>query len=130
RLVAMMLLEQAHYFRGDYQRVATLATDILAVLPADLVHERPGSSGAMPISIFARFFQVLSLGQLGRFSEADSCAAEIFQLAGPTQNAFTVGQAHLAAGRVHLFKGDWEKARSQTEHGIAVFRTGNIVLDL
>ena len=38
--------------------------------------------------------------------------------------------AYCAAGRLHLLKGDWAKARSLIEHGIAVLRTGNIVLDL
>ena len=36
--------------------------------------------------------------------------------------------AHLAAGTLHLLKGDWAKARSLIEHGIAVLRTGNVVL--
>src|SRR5207245_4360861 len=45
-------------------------------------------------------------------------------------NAFTVGQAQFAASALHLYKGEWAKARSLIEHGIATFRTGNIVLDL
>ena len=36
--------------------------------------------------------------------------------------------AHLAAGTLRLLKGDWAKARSLIEHGIAVVRTGNVVL--
>jgi len=36
--------------------------------------------------------------------------------------------AHRAAGMLHLLKGDWAKARSLLEHGIAVVRTGNVVV--
>jgi tetratricopeptide (TPR) repeat protein len=38
--------------------------------------------------------------------------------------------AHFAAGRLHLLKGDWARARSLFERGIAVLRTGNNVLSL
>ena len=33
-------------------------------------------------------------------------------------------------GRLHCLKGEWTKARSLIEHGIAVLRTGNIVITL
>ena len=39
---------------------------------------------------------------------------------------YTVGLAHYAAGMLQLLEGDWAKARSLIERGIAVFRTGNI----
>ena len=32
-------LAQAHYYRGDYERVVELATANLAALPADLMYE-------------------------------------------------------------------------------------------
>src|SRR5262249_13788312 len=37
RILATTYLEQAHYYRGDYERVVELATDNLAALPADWV---------------------------------------------------------------------------------------------
>jgi hypothetical protein len=36
--------------------------------------------------------------------------------------------AHWAAGTLYPLKGDWEKARSRIEQGIAVVRTANVVL--
>ena len=48
RLLTTIYLEQAHYYRGDYERVVELATDNLAALPADWVYESFGS--ATPIS--------------------------------------------------------------------------------
>jgi tetratricopeptide (TPR) repeat protein len=38
--------------------------------------------------------------------------------------------AHRAASLRHLLKGEWAKARSPVEHWTAVFRTGNVVLQL
>ena len=84
----------------------------------------------MPISVYDRHWLVMSLAELGRFAEAAQYEAEALRLAEPTQHAFTVGEAYRAASWLHLLKGDWAKARSLIEHGIAAFRKGNIVLIL
>ena len=126
RILATTYLEQVHYYRGEYERVVELGTDNLAALPADWVYEYFGL--AAPPSVYDRVWLVMSLAELGRFAEAAEHEAEAIRLAEPTQHAFTVGLAHLAAGTLHLLKGDWAKARSLIEHGIAVLRTGNVVL--
>jgi tetratricopeptide (TPR) repeat protein len=128
RIYTTTQLELAHYYRGEYERVVELATDNLAALPADWVPEPFGSN--VPSSVFDRHWLVLSLAQLGRVAEAAAYEAEAIRLAEPTQHAFTVGVAYRAAGTLHLLKGDWAKARSLFEHGIAVARTGNVVLHL
>ena len=97
RILATTYLEQAHYFRGDYERVVELATDNLAALPADWVYESFGAS--VPASVYDRCWLVMSLAQLGRFAEAAEYEAEAIRLAEPTQHAFTVGLAHFARGR-------------------------------
>jgi tetratricopeptide (TPR) repeat protein len=73
---------------------------------------------------------MMSLAQLGRFTEAAACEAEAIRLAEPTQHPFTVAMAHWAAGTLHLLEGDWTKARSLAERWIEVVRTGNVVLQL
>ena len=128
RLLTTTYLGQAHYFRGEYQRVVDLATDNLAVLPADSDYESFGA--AMPIAIYDRYLLVRSLAQLGRFAEAARYETEALRLAGPTRHAYAVGMAHLAASWRHLLKGSWARARSLIEHGVAAYRTGNIVLNL
>ena len=60
----------------------------------------------------------MSLAELGRFAEAAKYEAEAIQLAEPTQHAHTIGWAHFAASMLHLFKGDWAKARLLVEHWI------------
>jgi class 3 adenylate cyclase/tetratricopeptide (TPR) repeat protein len=126
RILTTALLDEGHYYRGEYERVVELATDNLAALPADWVSEYFGM--ALPPSVLDRSCLAMSLAQLGRFIEAATYAAEAIRLAEPTQHAFTVGQAHLAAGTLRLLKGDWPKARALIDHWIAVVRTGNVLL--
>jgi DNA-binding NtrC family response regulator/tetratricopeptide (TPR) repeat protein len=125
RILAPTYLAQAHFFRGDFERAVELATDSLAALPADWVHEPFGYS-PIPIAVYCRLWIVQSLAELGRFAEAAPYEAELLRLAGPTQHAFTVGVAHDAASWLHLRKGDWATARSVIERGIAASRKGSI----
>src|SRR5438046_2941396 len=128
RIATTSHLEQAHYYRGEYERVVELASDNLAALPAAWVYEYFGS--AAPASVFDRSWLVMSLAQVGRFAEATGHEAEAIRLGGAAQPGVTVGVAYRAAGILHLFKGDWAKARSLIEPWIAVLRKGNVVLGL
>jgi DNA-binding SARP family transcriptional activator len=121
-------LEQAHYFRGDYERVVELANDNLTALPAEWVYESFGASA--PAAVADRCWLVLSLVQLGRFAEAAEHAAAAVRLAEPTQHATTVGLAHRASGMLHLTRGEWAQARKLSEHGFTVFKSGNVAIQM
>ena len=121
-------LEQAHYYRGDYKKVAELATEALAVLPADWIYEQFGMIA--PASVYARSWLVMSLAELGKFDEGAEHAVEAARLAEVTQHAYTIGLAQRAAGTLHLIKGNWAKARSLLDHGISILRAGNVALSL
>jgi tetratricopeptide (TPR) repeat protein len=123
-VLATSFLEQAHSSRGDYERVVELATDNLEALTGDLGYD---SQTVARAAVFERQWLVISLGQLGRFAEATEHEAEAIRLAESTHYALTVGQAHSAAGTLHILKGDWASARSRIEPGIAMLRTGNVV---
>jgi class 3 adenylate cyclase/tetratricopeptide (TPR) repeat protein len=127
RILTTSYLEQAHYLRGEYERVIELATDNLARLPADWALEY-FVGVATPTSIWDRGWLVMSFAQLGRFTEAADLEAEAIRLAELTNRAYPVGVAYRAAGMLHLVKGDWAKARALIEHRIAVLRMGNVVL--
>jgi len=116
RILSTSYLEQIHYYRGEYEQVVRFATDNVAALPADWVHEYFGM--AVPASIFGRVWLIMSLAELGRFAEAAKYEAEAIQFAEPTQHAHTIGWAHFAASMLHFLKGDWAKARSLVEHWI------------
>src|SRR2546427_11770080 len=92
RILSTGFLEQARYFRGEYEQVVELATDNLAALPWDRVDEYFGHFA--PASVFNRQWLVLSLAELGRFTEAAGYAAPMGRLAEPTQRACTGGPAY------------------------------------
>jgi class 3 adenylate cyclase/tetratricopeptide (TPR) repeat protein len=128
RILAMSYLEQAHYYRGEYEQVIELATENLAALPAEWVHEYFGM--AVPASVFGRAWLIMSLAELGRFAEAAKYTVEAMRIAEPTDHAFTIGWAHFAGSMFHLLKGNWAKASSLSEHWIAMLRTGNLAIHL
>src|SRR5262249_40293352 len=121
--LATAFLEQSHNYRGEYERVVQLATDNLAVLPADWVYEFFGAG--QPASVADRCWLMGSLATLGRFADAVEPAAEAIRIAARTQHAYTIGFAHNTAGTVHLLRGDWAQARLLFEHAEAVIRAGN-----
>ena len=100
RILSTTLLEQAHYYRGEYEHVVELAIDNLAALPAEWVHEYFGMT--VPASIFSRAWLIMSLAELGRFADASKYEAEAIQFAEETQHPHTIGWAHLSSGMLHL----------------------------
>jgi class 3 adenylate cyclase/tetratricopeptide (TPR) repeat protein len=127
-IFATSFLGQAHYFRGEYERVVELTTGNLATLAAGRDYEHAGT-GAL-LSVYDRCWLVTSLAQLGRFAAAAARQAEAFRLAEPTQRALTIGLAHHGGSTLHLLKGEWAEARSLIERWIAVCQSGNVLLQL
>jgi len=126
RINAANFLVQAHYYRGDYERVLELAAESLADWPDDWVYRyHPGNPA--PASVFNRAFMAMSLAQLGRFGEAAAYETQAIDLAEPTQNAFAIVVAHVSAATLHPLRGDWRTARSRVERYIAAARVGRIV---
>jgi class 3 adenylate cyclase/tetratricopeptide (TPR) repeat protein len=125
-ILATSHLEQAHYYRGEYEHVIEFIADSLAAMPADWAYECFG--GAVPASVFGRAYLIMSLGEIGRFAEAAKYDMEAIQLVQATQHAYTVAWACFAASMLHLLKGDWAKARSQIDKWIATLQRGNIQL--
>ena len=128
RILTTTNLEQAYYFRGEYERVVELAKANIAAVPADSLGETFGA--ALPISIYDRYRMLQSLTELGRFAEAARYESEVLRLAELTHHAYTVGMVHNDAGWLHCLKGDWATACSLIEHGLTAFRKGNVVWEL
>ena len=98
RILATSFLAHTHYYRGAYERVVELATDNLAVLPADRVYEPFGNAVT---SLQDRHWLVMSFAQLGRFAEAAEYEAEVIRLAEPTHQANTVAWADRKSTRLN-----------------------------
>jgi DNA-binding SARP family transcriptional activator len=128
RILATTYLEVTLYYRGEYEQVVELATDNLAALPTDQIHEYLGMPA--PPSVYDRGNLVISLAELGRFAEAVPHEAEAIRLAELTQHAYTIGFAHRTAGMLHLLRGDWTQALSRLERAIATLRAGQVPLPI
>jgi len=126
RIVTTSCLEQAYYYRGDYEHVLEIATDNLATIPTEWAHEYFGL--AVPPSVFTRGWLIMSLIELGRFSEAAKYEAESIRLAEPTEHAHTIVWAHLTASMLHLFKGEWAKAHLLIEQWISIRRSLDVAV--
>jgi tetratricopeptide (TPR) repeat protein len=126
RILTTSCLEQAYYYRGEYERVVRIATENLAALPTEWVHEYFGLT--VTASVAGRAWLIMSLAELGRFDEATKYEAEAIQITAPTQHAFTISWAHFAASMLHIIRGDWAKARSRVDHWIAIVRSGNVAV--
>jgi class 3 adenylate cyclase/tetratricopeptide (TPR) repeat protein len=116
--VATSCLQEAYYYRGEYEHVVEIATESLPAVPAEWGHEYFGL--AVPPSVFGRSWLIMSLAELGRFAEATKYEAEALRLAEQTQHAHTIGWAHLAASMLRFFEGDWVKARLLVDHWMNV----------
>ena len=125
-VITRSCLEEAHYYRGEHEQVVEISIPNIATLPAEWAHEFFGL--AVPPSVFGRAWLIMSLAELGRFAEAARYETEVLRIAEPTQHAHTIGWACLAASMPHLFKGDWEKARSLIEHWIYIPRTLDVAV--
>jgi class 3 adenylate cyclase/tetratricopeptide (TPR) repeat protein len=115
-IISGSTLAEPYYLRGEYEQAAELAAGTLAALPSQWAHEYFGI--AVPPSVFARGWLVMSLAALGRFPEAAEHATEMIKLGATTKHVHTIGWAHLTASRLHLVKGDWVKARDLLEQWI------------
>ena len=122
---ARTILQQVHFYRGEHKRVVALATTNLAALPTDSVSLDHGL--ATHPSIYDRGRLIISLGELGRFTQAAKPIAELSRLATQTQHAYSVGWAHLAVGCLYLLRGDWAQARLGLDHANAVLTAANVI---
>jgi class 3 adenylate cyclase/tetratricopeptide (TPR) repeat protein len=127
-IAATLYLHQAYHYRGEYERVAAGATDILEALPADWVHERFDMS--FSASVAGRVWLIMSLAELGRFAEAAKYEAEAIRFAESSEHVFTICWAHFAASMMHFLRGDWEMARSRVDRWITTLRSANVPMQI
>jgi tetratricopeptide (TPR) repeat protein len=113
RILTATYLERVYFVRGQYNQAVELATDNLAVLPSEWVHDYFGM--ASPLSVYDRVWLILSLAHVGKFAEGMEHATEAIHFAQSTHRPHPICLACYATAALHLLKGDWEKARPPME---------------
>jgi class 3 adenylate cyclase/tetratricopeptide (TPR) repeat protein len=120
QVVASAYLGQAEYRAGDYRPAVDRLRWSVASLTGDLVRERLGQA-ALP-AVYSRTLLASSLAELGEFSEGTACAQEAIQIAEALDHPFSLGLAFHGTGRLHLCRGDVQKAIAVLERGHDVCR--------
>ena len=128
RIHAATYLAQPYYYRGEYEQAIELAMENIAARPADRIEQL----SEQPINALVndRFWLVTSLAQVGRFADAVPYESEAIRLAELTHHPYAVGMAHGGSAILSMIRGDWAKARSLLEPGLATIRNANIGLFL
>jgi tetratricopeptide (TPR) repeat protein len=125
RILTTGYLEEVHYHFAEYERTVELAKGNLAALPANRIYDKFGRN--FPASVCSLHNLVISLSQLGRFSEAAEYLAGVNRIAEATRHAYTLGTAHRGAVMLHVSHGDWPRAHLESTRMIAVLRSGHVV---
>lgn len=119
-------LGRSYHAMGDYRR----AVDVFlhAIEPAEQGPNAAGAAASSPSAVLTRSFLVLSLSELGAFSQAFAHGEEAVRLAKSIDNPLNLSAAQCALGRVYLRKGEFQRAADLLEQALAVCRSANIPL--
>jgi class 3 adenylate cyclase/tetratricopeptide (TPR) repeat protein len=124
QVVAGAYLGQAEYRAGEYRPAVDRLRWSVASLTGDLVRQRLGQA-ALP-AVYSRTLLALSLAELGDFSEGAARTEEAIEIAEAVDHPFSLGLAFHGAGRLHLCKGDVQKAVAALERGHEVCRARGV----
>jgi len=109
---------------GQYRRGAEILRRNVESLQANLVHESFGTAGFH--SVFARGWLVWCLAELGDFAEAIVRGEEAVQIAGAANEPFSLIQAHLGIGGLHLRTGYFDRAIPALEQALDLCQVAQI----
>jgi predicted ATPase len=125
-VMATFFLGLAYIALGDYRQAASYHRRDVALLTREWHHEHFGESG-LP-AVFARVYLILSLVELGEFTEGRARAAEAMQIAETVDQPFTLGHACWGVGLLSLHQGDLLQAIAALKRGLEVCQAGDIGL--
>jgi class 3 adenylate cyclase/tetratricopeptide (TPR) repeat protein len=119
-------LSHTYHALGDYQRSARFSRRVGELLAGDRAPERCGLP-FFPAS-YCRGWLARSLAELGEFQEGIAEGEESIRLAEVFDHRFTLAAALVNSSSQHLYRGDFVRAITLLERGLAVCREGGIVL--
>jgi tetratricopeptide (TPR) repeat protein len=117
-------LAQAHFAVGEFVSSIALLRQALAASGRDPVP--PGSRLPRYLAAWPRAWLALGLATLGEFAEALAEGEHAVLIAESADHRHSVIEAQSALGRVHLARGDLDRAISLFERGLAPSRARNI----
>jgi class 3 adenylate cyclase/tetratricopeptide (TPR) repeat protein len=126
KVVANQYLAATLWNVGDYQAAMDLFRKVTESLKGDLSRERFGQ--ALLPSVFARRYLAHALSERGEFDQSIAEAEEGLRIAEAADHPFSLGQAYLVLGYIHVVKGEFDQAVPLLERALAMSRDWNIRL--
>ncbi len=123
-VLATYRLAQAHFAVGEFARSGDLLRETLAALGEGLTP--PESRLPAYLSAWPRAWLALGLSSLGLFAEAMQRGEDAIRVAEAADHPHSVIEAQAALARVHLARGDLDRAITLFERGLAPSRAWNI----
>ena len=119
-----VLLGLAYYGSGDFTSANACLREIVAALDGDRARDR-FRWAAYP-AVTGRAYLAGSLAEVGEFAEAARHAEAGLRHAEALEHAFSLGQAHVGLGLVHLRRGDFAAAVDVFEAGLRLCETRDV----
>jgi class 3 adenylate cyclase/tetratricopeptide (TPR) repeat protein len=118
-------LAQAHFAVGDFARSVDLLQRIVDILGGGRV---PEEVAPLPryLAAWPRAWLALGLASVGRLMEALAQGEQAVRIAEAADHLHSMIEARAALGRVHLDKGEFERAIALLESGLGPSRAWNI----
>ncbi len=114
----------AYYTAGDYPRAIECLRKTMAILQGDHARRRFGWAGVP--AIISRAYLIGCLTELGEFTEGARLADEAIRLAEAAEHPFSLGQAYISVGILHVRWGDLARAIPILERALTLSRVSDV----
>ena len=109
---------------GNYRQAVHYHRKNVEALVGEWLYERLGEAGLLSVS--SRSWLVRSLAELGDFIEGHTQGAEAVRIAETVEQPFTLSNAYLGIGFLHLRQGDLPQAIARLEKGLEICQTTDV----
>ena len=127
-MMATFTLGLYYNLLGNYRQAVHFHRKNVEALVGEWLYGHLGGPG--PLSVTSRFRLVLSLAELGDFSEGHTQGAEAVRIAETVEQPFFLSNAYLGIGFLHLREGDLPQAIARLEKGLEICQTTDASLQL
>ncbi len=125
-------LGHAYHTLGNYQQAMDLLRQAMEALPGESIRERfservgAASSFFVTLSVTSRSFLLLSLAEVGKFTEGEARGEEGVRTAEAVEHLSSFIIAYWGVGRLSLRKGDFPQAIPVLERGLRLCEIGQL----
>jgi tetratricopeptide (TPR) repeat protein len=125
-MMATFTLGIYYHILVNYRQAVHYHRKNVEALVGEWLYERFGQ--AAPPSVGSRFLLVGNLAELGEFAEGSIHGAAAVRLAETVEQPFTLSQAYLGIGLLHLRQGDMPQAIAWLEKSLQICQTADVPL--